>query len=86
MKKLLLATAIVLCSSYAANAQINVTLGQPAYIAPAPVYAAPAPVYYEGGYYHDERRYDRHHHYNWGYWHDRGRHDRDRDHDEHWRR
>ena len=57
MKNILLATALIVVSAGAANAQINAVIGinQPAY---APVYAAPVhPVSY-----YNDRQYD------WGYW------------------
>ncbi|MDR5770308.1 MULTISPECIES: PXPV repeat protein [unclassified Caballeronia] len=58
---------------------IGVSLGAPAYVAPAPVYVRPAPVYGRPYYRHDEPRW----HGNYGHdngrwnragWHDNGNH------------
>jgi hypothetical protein len=58
MKKFLVAGALVLVSTTAAQAEVDVNIGL---FDPRPVYVQPRPVYY-----HD---YSRGREYDWAYWH-----------------
>ncbi|BCQ22008.1 hypothetical protein NK8_01160 [Caballeronia sp. NK8] len=79
--QMLVATGLVIGAVGAAQAHsdlhIGVSLGAPAYVAPAPVYVRPAPVYrapyyrheeprWHGGYGHDNGRWNRAGYYNHG--------------------
>ena len=72
-KMLLGAAVLYLLSGSAAYAQLNVELnvGQPAYVEPAPAYVAPYPTYYD----------PHHRNHDLGYW--RDLHRRDGRHDDH---
>ena len=89
MKKLVLATGLLLVSAVSAQAQLNVdlNLGGPAYVEPRPVYVEPRPVYVAPRpiyvaprpIYRTYGHGDHHHNYDYDYWrddhHDNGRHE-----------
>ena len=81
MKKIfLISTTVFLLSGYSANAQVSVTFGEPAYVAPAYPYAAPYGYAITSDWPSDH--YDVHRHRHNDYWahrmHDeRGEHERE---------